>query len=154
MCQKWRTENTATKKELNIFEVQVLTCLHVSPITVTGVCADWDTSNRLYSSVWFLWCTNKSNSSSTNRTGQLLVLSPVITSYKMSVVASLSLPFLHLCFTSPALNDVQTYFQLFPWALLLYMFLHHWKDTQTAKFYAILPNIISGCKGQISMAIF
>lgn len=111
--QKWRTENTATKKELNIFEVQILTCLHVSPITVTGVCADWDISNRLYSSVWFLWCTNKSNSSSTNRTGQLLVLSPVITSYKRSMVTSPSLPFLHLCLTSPALNNVQAFFQLF-----------------------------------------
>ena len=45
----------------------VLTNLAVSPITQIGACADWDTSNRLYSNVWFLCAANRSNSSNTNR---------------------------------------------------------------------------------------
>ena len=32
----------------------LLTSLHVMPRTVTGVCADCETSNKLYKSVWFL----------------------------------------------------------------------------------------------------
>lgn len=48
-----------------------LTSLQVSPITHIGVCADCDTSNKLYNNDWFLWLVNRSNSSRINRTDWL-----------------------------------------------------------------------------------
>ena len=60
-----------TALERNV-EQKMGTSRQVIPTTQMGACADWATSNRLYSSVWFLWWANRSNSSNTKMIGLLL----------------------------------------------------------------------------------
>ena len=63
----------------NINNLVYLTNLHVTPITHTGVWADWEMSNRLYNRVWFLCSAKRSNSSTINTIGLLLWLPENVT---------------------------------------------------------------------------